>query len=466
MKVVELIETQYARLGAAFIPFAGTLAFILFNLSAGAWLSDESYYMVAGQGYAQFLLRPNKEEFSRLVLSYLHTPSQEAAGLVNHPFFGKLVVGIFLLMSRSQVPGNLCCPPLLPTPTQLFWARLPSTLLAASAVCIVCYLIFSRFGLIPAMLAGVFLLSDATFLQYSRLAMLDIYAATFMVASVAVPISYSTIGGKRLCVSALLAGLMLASKFAPGVFVSMLFLLGIVLKRRGPWYLVGYLAVSLTSFFIIDFYYFLLPPQHLLNAFLAAGRPTPSSTGISPGPLSSFLAMFSWGAFYSIPHTWSLVEVALVALALVVASFLTIKRTCDDSGIGILFLANATVGFVSFSWERPLVFLAPVAAIFVSTTIARFARQYPKNRLILPLEVAAIATLLIQLGAIAPQVYFSSSLFQYNASAYVPAALGLATPSWTGEIVLICLGVFAASLAVSLLNRKNRFSVICSRTRR
>jgi hypothetical protein len=314
------------------------------------------------------------------------------------------------------------------------------------------------------MLAGVYLLSDATFLQYSRLAMLDIYAASFMIASVAVLVSCPMLGGKRLCVSALLAGFMLASKFAPDVLVSFLFLLGVVVKRKGPRYLIGYLAISLALFSLIDFYYLLLPPQYFLNAFLGAGRPVPEGVGISHGPLASFLAMFSWEAFYSIPHTWSLVEVALVAVALVVGSFLTIKRRSDDSGIGILFLANATVGFASFSWERPLVFLAPVAAIFVSTTIARFAQQYRKSRLILPIAVVAIAALLVQLAAIAPHAYFSNSLFQYDASTYVPAALRLPTPTGTGDIVLICLAIFAASLAVSLFNRKNWFSVDSRKT--
>jgi hypothetical protein len=461
----QISRDEIVRFGGAAFAFLGALGFLVFNLAGGAWLSDESYYMVAGQGYVQFLLSPSREQLAQHVLIYLHTPSQEVTGLVNHPFFGKSVVGMLLLLSKSQVPANLCCPPLMPAPMQLFWARLPSTLSAASAICIVCYLIFSRFGLTSAMLAGVYLLSDATFLQYSRLAMLDIYAAAFMIASVAVLISCSTLGGKRLCVSAMLAGLMLASKFAPSVLFSWLFLLGVVLRRRGLWYMIVYLAISLALFFLIDFYYFLLPPEYFLNAFLAAGRPIPGDVGISPGPLASFLAMFSWGVFYSIPHTWSLVEVALVVFALVGASFLIIKGTCDDSAIGILFLANATVGFASFSWERPLVFLAPVAAIFVSTTIARLARQYPKNRLILPIEVAAIAALLVQLGAIAPRAYFSNSLFQYDASAYVPAALQLPTPTGTGYIVLICLGIFAASLALSLLNRKNGFSIDCSRTR-
>jgi len=454
MSVVELMKTQYARFGVMFVSFAGTLILALFSLSSGAWFSDESYYMVTGQGYVQFLLKPGREEFSRFVLSYLHTPTQEAAGLVNHPFFGKLVIGIFLQLSGFEVPANLCCPPLMPTPTQLFWARLPSTLLAASTVCVVCYLVFSRFGLTPAVLAGLYLLSDATFLQYSRLAMLDIYAATFMIASVALLVLRSTPGGKRVYASALLAGLMLASKFTPGVLVTFLFLLGVVLKLKGQRHLIGYLMTSLALFFLIDFYYFVLPPQYFLNAFFAVNRPILGGVQVSPGPLASFLAMYAWQAFYSIPHTWSLVEAALVAFALVVASFLTIKRVFDGSGFGVLFLANATLGFASFSWERPLVVLAPVAAIFVSTTIARFARQYFKNRLIVPIEVAAIAALLVQLGAIAPQAYFSDSPFQYAASTYIPTALRLPTPTYTGDIVLICLGIFAASLAVSLLRKK------------
>jgi 4-amino-4-deoxy-L-arabinose transferase-like glycosyltransferase len=438
-----------------FVSFVGTLALILFNLSAGAWLSDESYYMVAGQGYTQFLLRPNQEEFARLVLNYLHTPSQEAAGLVNHPFLGKLVIGVFLLTSGSNVPSNLCCPPLMPTPMQLFWARLPSTLAAASAICIVFYLISSRFGLISATLGSVFLLSDATFLQYSRWAMLDVYAATFLTAAVALIVISSSLGRKQLCLLGLLGGLMLVSKFALGVFLSFLLVLCIVFQRRGWKGLVVCLATSLGLFFLVDFYYFFLPPPYLLDAFLAAGRPIPEGIGITQGPLAPFLAMFSWEAYYSIPHTWSLVEVTLVALSLALGGFLRIKRKHDDSGIDIFFLANATLGFASFVWERPLVLLAPLSALFVATTISKFSREYVPKRAIPMFQVGAIVALLVQLATVAPQAYFSNSPFQYQASTYIPAMFHLHPLEFSGEIVLAFLILFAVSLAVSLLRRKN-----------
>jgi len=445
---------QFARNnGAPVVAFSATLALLLFNLAEGAWLSDESYYMMTGQGYAQFLLNPNREILTRHVLSYLHTPSDEAAGLVNHPFLAKLVIGVSLLISGSKVPNNF----LKPTPTQLFWGRLPSTLIASLSMFVIYYLVYSRFGAISATLAGVFLISDATFLQYSRLAMLDVYAATFMIASFGVLISSSSLEWKQLCASALLAGLMVASKFTPGVFASLLVMLSVVFNRRGLKGLFFYLAIGMVLFLIVDFYYLFLSPLYLFNAFLGAGRPVPQEIGVSHGAADPFHAMFSWGAYYSISHTWSVVEVALVVLSLVLAAFLMIKRTCDNTEIDVLFLANITLGFVSFSWERPLVLLAPVTALFISTTIARFIREFVPARWALLIQGGAIIALLIQLAAIVREAYFSNSLFMYYASVYIPATLLLPPLTVAGEIVLVLVAVFAGALAISLLRRSRYY---------
>jgi hypothetical protein len=251
---------------------------------------------------------------------------------------------------------------------------------------------------------------------------------------------------------------MLASKFALGVLIAFMFILGIVLKRRGLEGVAVFLMVGLGVFFLIDFYYLPLPPSYFLAALIATSRPIPAYIGVSQGPLAAFLATFSWQAYYSIPHVWSLFEVALVAISLLIASFLRIKRRHDTLGFDILFLASATFGLVTFTWERPLVLLAPLSAIFVATTIGQFSHEYMPKKISVATQIAAIGALLIQLVVLVPQAYFSHALFQYDASAYIPALLGLPPLRTSGEIVLSFLVLFSASASVPLLDRKKRSS--------
>jgi len=461
LSLPQIDRARANRIAATVLAFLGSLGFIIPNLARGAWLSDETYYMIQGQNYVNFLVRPTSGDFTRFILAYLNTPAQEATGLANHPFFGKLVIGFFTLLSGSSVLSGYCsglpyfylCSLLMPTANQLFWARLPSTVIAASTTSIVFYLVASRFGLLSATLAGVFLLSDATFLQYARLAMLDMYAATFLTASIAVALSF-TMRGKALYLLGILSGLMLASKFALGVVIAFLFVLVIVLSQ-GAWKAVVVCVVlGLGVFFLVDFYYLLVSPSYLLSGLLAVSRPIPANIGMPQGPLAAFLATYAWQAYYSIPHVWSLPETALVVISLALASVLRIKRKNDRTGIDILFFASATLGLATFTWERPLVLLAPISAMFVSTTVAQFSREYIPKRGRAIILAGAIGASLTQLVLIAPQACYSHALFQYDASTYIPAILGFPTPRDAGTVVLCFLALFAASTILPLLCRE------------
>jgi len=433
------------RYGAPLVAFSTTLALLLINLARAFLFDDEIYYMVTGQGYVKFLLAPNLNTFMTHVLKHLWSPAQEAAGHINHPFFAKLAIGLSLLISGTSVPTEFHLYWKL-APTQLFWARLPSALMASISVFVVCYLVNSRYGVVSATIAGLFLVGDAAFLQYSRAAMLDVYAAAFMMVCFVILISSSGLAWKRLCASALLAGLMVASKFTPGVFVSLFVMSAIVFKRSLLTGLLVFLSISFAVFLLVDFYYVLVSPAYLFNALFSVGR-LPDE-GASQGPLAAFFMMFSSRTYYSISHAWSVVEVALVVLSIVVTVLLTIKGNRWVTGIDALFLANITLGFVSFQWERPLVLLAPITALFVSTRIESLIHEFVPTHWGLPIKGSVIIALLIQLVRIIPEALYSNSQFMYHASC---VATRFCWAMGGGEIVLASVAILVGALALSLL---------------
>jgi len=169
-----------------FLVFATALVLLASTLAQTPWQGDECVYMITGQEFVRFLLSQNASALSLHVLRYLHPPSDEAIGLVNHPFLAKLIIGAFLALGATGVPidpSSVDCAVWLPTPTQMFWARIPTTIVAAGAVSAIYAFLHRRFGADVAALGSLFVLSDLAFLGYSRMAMLDAYAASFLIVA-------------------------------------------------------------------------------------------------------------------------------------------------------------------------------------------------------------------------------------------------------------------------------------------
>jgi hypothetical protein len=418
---------------------ASLAAFVFFfmTISQVRWEVDECYYMLTGQGYLRFLLSPSISSLWPNVLGYMHSPTAEAAGAVNHPFFAKLVIGVFMLLGGVSVPGGLPalnCTPMVPTMAQLFWARLPSTMIATVTVFAVCTLLHRRFGPGPAILGGLLLLGDVTFRQYARMAMLDIYAASFLVAAFTILVAYPNFGFGKTSASAILAGLMLASKFASGVFIFWFIMLAIIVRRLKLKGLLLYVAISLSVFFLVDVYYLMVRPPYLFNAFLAQGRtgyaPVLRAAGLSPsGSLSPLLVIF----YAYIPNRWPITELALVIITLVLGAFMIIKRIDRVGELDIAFLAIILLGSTSFVWERPLVLVAPFMALFVTTTIVKFTRRYFTKHLANSIIFVLGMAVLVQL--VANLTFFPS----YRPNSVWPV----------GDALLLSLAVFTAALPIS-----------------
>jgi hypothetical protein len=422
---------------AAFVFLALTMA------QEKSYGPDECYYILAGKGYMQFLLAPSGKSLSSEVVTYLHPPAKEAAGWVNHPFFAKLVIGIASLMSHSadcvydRVLGTSAIIPA----SQLFWARFPSTLMGALGVFAVFSLLFHRFGIGPAILGGLLLLSDSFYLEYSRLAQLNVYGAAFLVSSLVLLISSRTARSKMAIGSAILSGLMLSSRFAAGIVVIWVLMLVIVFKRGGLSWLFSYALISLGTFFLINFYYFMLPSSYLLNAFLAQGRGAPErylqAAHLTEGPLVGFLLNFYW----YIPRDWGPTELTLVVISLILAAFMKSKGIDRVVETDIAFLGIIVLGSFTWAYEGPLVLVAPIAALFVATTIATFANVYRfRPWVIYSFPIAALLTQML----ISPTTFHSMYIPYYS-----PPFI-----SQVGSVVLISLAVFSSGLLVSSLKKR------------
>lgn len=438
MRLLEPMKSHSIALLASL----ATFVFLVLTIAQVGWLEDECYDMLTGQGYLQFLLNPSANSLWLNVLGYMHSPTAEAAGAVNHPFFAKLVIGVSMLLGGVSVPRGLPaldCTRMVPTMAQLFWARLPATMITALAVFAVCSMLSRRFGSGPAILGVLLMLSDFTFRQYARMATLDIYAASFLVAAFTLLVTSPNFGFRRMSGSAILAGLMLASKFASGVFFFWFIMLVMATRRFRLKGLLAYAAISLTVFFLVDFYYFMVRPPYLFNALLAQGRGGAESvltaagfsSAFSSGPLSPLVAIF----YFYIPNRWPILELALVTASLALAAFMKVKGIDRVGEIDMAFFAIILLGSTSFVWERPLVLVAPFMALFVSATIAKLTDRYFTKRLASLIIVLLGAALLIQIAnpTVFPFYPASSSVWQ------------------VGDALLLSLALFGGALSISLL---------------